>query len=433
MSRQEIDRLGVIKQIVEKRLKQKEGAECLGLTDRQTRRLVEAFIQDGPAGLVSKRRGRISNNHCDDAFKNKIKGLVEKNYHDFGPSFAAEKLREKNKLKVSKETLRKWMIEWKLWSAKRQKKVKIHQHRERRACFGELIQIDGSPHDWFEGRAAMCCLLVFIDDATSELVGLRFEETETTAGYFKLSRDYMEKEGRPLSFYSDKYGVFRVNQANCEDVQTQFGRAMSSLGIELICANSPQAKGRVERVNHTLQQRLVKEMRLRGINNIEAANAYLPEYMEEHNSRFAVEPRSDVNAHRKDLPCSSTLDLIFSYHHERIVTKNLEINFKNTIYRIVTKQKGYRLRNSVITVCEDLNGVVTLLYKGKALEYREYKKQKRAPEIAGAKEIDSQMERIKMVNKNIPAPEHPWRRWAINPEKAQKIGPRINSEQQTAT
>ena len=313
----------------------------LNLSKRQIIRLKKEYLKGGPEALISKQRGQPSNNRHKISTKERVKELVYAHYHDFRPTFAAEKLRELHAIDVNKETLRQWMIEWELWKAKRHKKVKVHQSRERRACFGELIQIDGSPHAWFEDRAPKCCLLVFIDDATSKLLGLRFEEQETTAGYFKLTREYIEKHGRPLAFYSDKYGVFRVNHKDCEDAETQFGRAMRELNIELICANSPQAKGRVERVNQTLQDRLVKELRLKNISSIEAGNAYAPAFIEYFNKRFAFEPRSDINAHRKDVPDQAQLDLIFSIKIDRTLSKNLELCHENVIYKIQPDKPGY--------------------------------------------------------------------------------------------
>lgn len=414
MSTQEIERVTVIRRVVEKQLKQRQAMQLLGLSKRQIIRLVKAYRKDGSAALVSKRRGQPSNNRHASCVKIKVKELIHQHYDDFGPTFASEKLCERHQIIVNKETLRQWMIDWALWKAKRHKKVKAHQCRLRRACFGELIQIDGSHHDWFEGRAPKCCLLVFIDDATSRLVGLRFEKGETTVGYFKLAEEYMEKHGRPLAFYSDKDSIFRVNLPDCEDAETQFGRAMRELGIESICANSPQAKGRVENANGTLQDRLIKEMRLREISSIESANAYLPEFMKDWDRRFAVEPRSLIEAHRKDLPDSKTLNLIFSFQHYRKLSKNLELSYNNIIYQIKTTKPGYALRHATITVCEDLSGAITLLYKGHELKYVCHKKQNRLPDIVGTKQLDKKLDEIK---KYIPGPGHPWRQYAkiINP------------------
>ena len=416
MSSQEVERITVIKQIAEKQLKQNAGAKLLQLTTRQIRRLLKAYARSGVEGLLSKQRGQPGNRRVKNDVKTQAQDLVQKHYHDFGPTFAAEKLKERHQIDVSKETLRQWMMQWELWKAKRKKKAVVHQSRERRACFGELIQIDGSPHDWFEGRAPKCCLLVFIDDATSRLVGMRFIEQETTAGYFTVARMYIEKYGRPLAFYSDKYGVFRVNHKNCEDKETQFGRAMRELNIELICANSPQAKGRVERSNQTLQDRLVKEMRLREISSMEAGNAYLPEFMKNHNAQFAVDPRSATDAHRIELPDVKTLNLIFSFQENRTLSKNLEMNYNNVTYKIQTASQGYGLRHAKIKVCEDLSGVVILVYKGRVLTYTGLKKQKRTPAIVSAKELD---DKIVAIRKYAPAPaNHPWKKWHITPKKA---------------
>lgn len=411
MSTQEVERLTVISQVAKKRLKQKQAMKLLGLSKRQIIRLVKKYRRDGASSLVSKRRGKPGN-HCHTSdLKKQVKELVQKHYHDFGPTLASEKLEERHQIILNKETLRQWMMSFGLWNAKRHKKVTVHQSRERRACFGELIQIDGSHHDWFEGRAPTCCLLVFIDDATSKIVDLHFENSESTAGYFKITRRYVTTFGRPLALYSDKHGVFRVNMPNCEDAETQFGRAMRELGIESICANSPQAKGRVERVNGTLQDRLVKEMRLRKINSVDAANEYLPGFIKDFNDRFAVEPKSEIDAHRKDLPDKKILDLIFSYQHERTLSKNLELSYNNIIYQIKTDKPGYGLRHAKITVSEDLLGNVVLSYKGRILNYTYHQKQRRSPEIVNPKELD---EKIRKISRYIPGANHPWKNPAMS-------------------
>ena len=413
MSTREIERLTIIQQIIEKRLKQGRGAKLLKLTPRQTRRLVRAYRQQGAQGLISKQRGRVSNRQHTKETQQQIKQLLLLQYADFGPTFAAEKLYERHGLRVNKETLRQWMISWGIWEAKRHKTVRIHQTRQRRACFGELVQIDGSHHDWFEGRAPKCCLLVFIDDATSRLVGLRFEESETTAGYFKLGQTYIKQYGRPLALYSDKDSIFRTTrpyQINLENTETQFSRAMRELNIELICADSPQAKGRVERANGTLQKRLVREMRLRSINNIDAANAFLPEFIEDYNNRFAVEPCSTINAHRRDLPDAKTWDLIFSFQHQRTLSKNLEMSYNNIIYQVKTSETGYRLRHAKIKVHESLTGKVTLLYHRQPLNYVCHEKQKHAAQILASKELERKLSRLQQtVKKPVSNRNHPWR------------------------
>ncbi len=409
MNNDEIDRVAIIKRIVDKQLKQREGGALLELSCRQIRRWVKEYRKHGAAGLISKKRGRVSNCYKGDPFKEQVRQLVSHHYYDFGPTFAAEKLLEMHGLKISKERLRQWMIEWKLWRAKREK-VNIHQSRERRACFGELIQIDGSHHDWFEGRGPKCCLLVFIDDATSQLVGLRFEKSETTAGYFRLTREYIEHYGQPVTVYSDRDSIFRINcPGMLKGEETQFGRAMRELGIKSICANSPQAKGRVERANKTLQKRLVRELRLRNINDMDSANAFLATFIEDFNRRFAKEARDSINKHRGYLPLKGMLDLIFSFQETRVITKNLEMSYGEHIYQIQAAGKERRLQRTKITVCEDLNGQVILLHEEKQLEYTTIKKEKQTAKIVPLKQLDEVINRRGGAT-TTPAANHPWRR-----------------------
>lgn len=216
-------------------------------------------------------------------------GIVREHYYDFGPTLAAEKLLERQGISINKETLRQWMIEAGLREGKICKPTRVHQQRTRRTCFGKLVQIDGSYHDWFEGRAERCCLIVYIDDAISKLLVLRFEPNESALSYFNTTRDYIMQYGRPLAFYSDQHGIFSMNikEAYLDTGETQFARAMRELDIKITCANSPEAKGRVERANGILQDRLVKELRLRGISDIDSANAYLPQFVIDYNNRFA--------------------------------------------------------------------------------------------------------------------------------------------------
>ena len=421
MSTKELERLTTIQRIIDKKMTQIIASQHLGLTVRQIKRLVRQYKQDGPSGLVSKQRGQVSNRKYTDAKIAVIKELIETNYYDFGPKFAAEKLIELHGINVSKETLRQWMINWGVWKAKKKKSVQRHPLRDRRSCLGELVQIDGSPHDWFEGRGPKCCLLVAIDDATSRLCSLHFEPAETTAGYFKLMRKYIAAYGLPLATYNDKHGIFRINIPNAsEESETQFSRAMRQLGVEIICANTPEAKGRVERANQTLQDRLVKEMRLRGICDIESANAYLPTYIEKHNAHFAVVPFSSEDVHQKELPTPEVLNLIFSFHEERKLTKNLELSYNKMIYQIKTNTKGYRLRYATVTVSEDLNGIITIIHQGKILEYTCHVRAQRNADIIDSKQLNPKLESIRTSRKPFkPAPNHPWRHFVLNPAKAE--------------
>jgi transposase len=415
MSQREVERVSIIEQVIRKQLKQGQAGKLLRVSPRQIRRMVSAYRREGAAGLVSKRRGRASNRRGDEQNKADALQLVRTHYPDFGPTLVAEKLCERHGLSVNKETLRQWMIVDGLWHEKRRKKAKVHQSRQRRSCIGELVQLDGSHHDWFEGQRPPCCLYVLIDDATSQLVGLWFAEQETTRGYFHVVQDYLIRCGRPLAFYSDKHSIFRINQLEVSaERQTQFERAMQDLDIELIHADSPQAKGRVERANGTLQDRLVKEMRLRGINTLEAANAFLPAFMADYNRRFAVVPASPVNAHRHTLPTEGILGRIFSLQHIRTLSKNLELSYQGTLYQVKTTGVGYGLRHAKVVVCEDAQGQVSLWYQGRCLPYTRYDKAHRVNETVNAKQVTARIDRVVVLAKpTVPVHDHPWRRYVL--------------------
>jgi transposase len=388
----------------DKRLRQKEAAQLLGLSVRQVKRLWKSYRKEAAKGLISKKRGRVSNNRLDAGMVQGVLDLLKSKYSDFGPTLAHEKIVEVHRIEISRESVRKIMLEEGLWKARRKKKEAVHQMRERRACAGELVQIDGSDHAWFEERGERCTLLVFIDDATGRLVQLLFVADETFFAYCEAARGYFEREGKPLAFYSDRHGIFRVNNPQPMGTTsglTQFGRAMQELEIEIICASTPQAKGRVERVNQTLQDRLVKELRLRGISSMEAANAYLEEFRADFNRRFAVAPRSSQNAHRP-LRTSDNLDVIFTQQKTGVLSRNLTIQYHKTLYQIQTNRPSYALHNAQITICENAKGEVTLLYKNQPLPYTTYKKLARQSEVV----------ETKLLNRAVPQPpaaNHPWR------------------------
>lgn len=373
MSEKELSKYDLMIRVQEKTMSQTKAAQLLGISDRHFRRLLKAYRSKGAAGLISKRRGKPSNNRLPDSVKKRVLELLRRHYRDFGPTLACEKLFEEHQLKVSSETLRKWMIEAGLWKRKRRKKPSIHQSRNRRSCLGELIQIDGSPHDWFEGRRNKCTLLGFIDDATSRIMHLRFVESETTEAYFRSMKIYFESHGKPEDFYSDRFSVFRVNNDRSGyrgSGMTELARALKELDVGLICANSPQAKGRVERLFSTLQDRLVKELRLRRISSIEEANKYIPEYIEGHNLRFTHDPENSKDAHRSLRECDD-LDKILCYKTSRKLTKNLELSYNNRILQIQEEQPSYALRGAQVEVIELLSGETLVKYKGKELVYKE--------------------------------------------------------------
>jgi transposase len=414
MSAKELTRLEVMQRLTQKRMSQKEAGRMLHMSTRQVKRLLKRYRQDGAAGLMSKHRGRKANNRLSEEVKRKALNLLKTKYQGFGPTLAHEKLVEKEKLKLSDESVRKLMITEGLWKARKVKKVVVHQLRERRACFGELVQIDGSPHDWFEGRAERCTLLVFIDDATGKLLQLRFAESESFFSYAQSAEVYFRQYGKPVAFYSDKHGIFRVNvpSTGTGTALTQFGRAMQELDIQIICANTPQAKGRVERVIQTLQDRLPKEMRLRKIGSWQAGNAYLPEFLQDFNTRFAEEPRSDVNAHRPLTP-KDDLAHILSWQETRSLSKNLTLQFYKTVYQIQSKRPSYALRNAQVTVCLNAHEEISILYNGKSLPFTVFNQQARQAEIVSAKHLDQALHKQRMPT--IPGPDHPWRKGFATP------------------
>lgn len=421
MSTREIDRVTIMDQVLLGQMNQKKACQALDISYRQVKRIFKRFKASGAEGIVHKSRGKRSPKKMQDTEIKKITDIIVKNYSDFKPTFASEKLEEIHGIKRSKETIRKIMIDAGLWRAKTHRRIKTYQMRQRRSCEGELIQMDGSPHDWFEGRAPKCCLIVFIDDATSKLLELRFVEVESTHAYFQALNSYLLKCGRPASMYSDKHSIFKINTSSngssCKTESpsnTQLGRALEELGIELITANTPQAKGRVERANKTLQDRLIKEMRLKNISSIEEANAYLPEFIKAHNRNFAVAANSSLNAHRPLLK-SHDLDLILCKQIPRILSKQLTFQYENVIFQIQTKRPKYALRKQSVLVLDAPNEHIKVVYKKSLLDYTMISKdQKQALEM-DAKTLSHHLDSKKKSaskQKVKPTKDHPWKKQA---------------------
>jgi len=326
MTKRELSRLDVIKDVLKKRITQKNAARQLNLSIWQVKRVVKRVKQDGDEGIISRKRLAPSNRKIPEAEKMEVLNLIRDKYYDFPPTLATEKLEELNNLVYSRETIRQWMIAEGLWKPKARKKIKkVFQQRKRRASAGELIQIDGSPHAWFEDRAPVCNMTVFIDDATGEYAVLMLSPSETLQAYQQAMYQYIKEYGKPRALYSDRHSIFKVNKGEMKETKvSQFGRAMKELDIELIFAATPEAKGRVERANQTLQNRLVKEFRLRNINTIEDANKFLKEYKYVLTNKFAKVARSSVDAHRSIAKSDEELLRILSRKEERIITKNLD-------------------------------------------------------------------------------------------------------------
>ncbi|AJY03505.1 integrase core domain protein [Burkholderia vietnamiensis LMG 10929] len=356
LNMRELDRLKVIQAVVDLGLKPGRAAERLGLTVRQIERLVIRYRESGAAGLTSRKRGGPGNRRLDAELAQRALTIIRDRYADFGPTLACEKLRECHGIGLAKETVRKLMTDAGLWIPRRQRPPKVYQPRARRACLGELIQIDGSDHRWFEERAQACMLLVYVDDATSRLMMLHFTQTESTFSYFEATRAYIERHGKPVAFYSDKASVFRSTTAGKTGSSvTHFGRAMFELNIDTFCANSSSAKGRVERAHLTLQDRLVKELRLRGISTVNDANAYAPSFIAAYNTRFAKPPKSDFNAHRP-LRDDENLDTVLTWRETRRVSKSLTVLYDRVLYLLDDTPVNRKLIHRYIDVWEYPDG-----------------------------------------------------------------------------
>jgi hypothetical protein len=381
MSRTEIDRMGVVQDLAACRIKVAEAATLMGLGRRQVYRLAKAYHHRGPSALVSRRRGRPSNRAYPADVRATAIAIIRERYADFGPTLAAEKLAELHGICLASETVRQWMIAADLWKDRRARLKPVHQPRYRRDCLGELIQIDGSEHWWFEDRGPRCTLLVYIDDATSRLMHLQFVESESTFDYFAATRTYLERYGKPIAFYSDKHVVFRVNKKDAigGDGMTQFGRALHALNI---CANSSQAKGRVERANGTLQDRLVKEMRLSGVDTIEAGNAFLPSFMEQYNARFAKAAFDDRDVHRALIAGHDDLDETFAWKEERTVSMNLTLQYDQVLFILEPSGIARSLARKRVTVIDYPDGRLAIRYNGVDLPYRTFDKRPQVNQAA---------------------------------------------------
>lgn len=352
----------------------------LDLERAQTYRVVKRFRKHGPDGLRSGKFGKRNRAYAK-ADRSRVMQIVRERYADFGPTLAAEKLREVHGLHVVPETLRLWMKQDGLWVDRGGRKPRVYSPRKPRERIGELIQVDGSYHRWFEKRGNESCLLVFIDDATSELKLLRFVEHESSYNYMSCLREYIERFGCPLALFSDRHSIFRATNptaASGERTVTQFSRACGRLGIKVICARTPQAKGRVERANRTLQDRLVKELRLRNISTREVANHYLEEYRVEHNRRFARAPENPEDAHQPKP--NESLDSLLTYTVERKVFQDLSLSFNKTKIILDDSPLSRKAIGKRVTVAMDLEGHLAILFEEHPLSYRVFDKIRRIDE-----------------------------------------------------
>lgn len=411
MSRREAKRLHIIHRALDEKLTQKEAAGLAGLSDRQMRRLIRRIREEGDEGICHRSRGRASNRRIPRKVKEKTLKLFKETYRDFNLAHATEKLSEVHGITLSDETLRLWLNEAAIPYQKR--KVKKHRElRQRRAHFGELVQIDGSHHDWFEGRGPVCVFMGYIDDATNTVYG-RFYDYEGTMPAMDSMKRYIKRHGIPKSVYLDKHTTYRSwikptieEELDDRKPMSHFEKSLAALEVEAIHANSPQAKGRVERLFKTLQDRLVREMRLLGIKSVCEANAFLTTYLPKYNRRFRKEAASEADLHRPAPPMRE-LDRIFSIKEERTVKNDFTIAYNGKLYQLEQATRAEK-----VTVEERLDGTMHVLYKGQYLRYREILK--RPPR--GASDSTVLLPQRKLW---IPPADHPWRKSLLTKRKRQ--------------
>lgn len=406
MSQKEVDRALFLNQVKEKQITLKRASELLRLSYPQTKRLWARYKQNGPKGLISKKRGHRSNRAVSDEKKKEIVRIINANYQFCRPRFISEKLAQYHNIEYSAEFIRQVMMEYKLWFP-RTRSAKIHQRRERKKSEGEMLQGDASYHAWLEDRGLKCHLHLFVDDATSKIAGGYFCPEETTEGYYRALMAILETKGRPISIYTDKRGTFTVNQGEKRG-KTQFARAMQELEVHMILAHSPEAKGRIERVFGTLQERLVWEMRIHQINTIEEANQFLPGFFKEYNSKFAIAPSNPVNAYR---PLNQHTNLKYTLCTKEIrkVTKNLEIEYNSHTYQLMPPNDlKAKLKGAKVVVITTLENELFFAYQGIRLDYKRYDQlEYQEPEICR----DSLLANWKSCRggQRKPSKYHPWR------------------------
>lgn len=410
MSAKEIDRFTVIANLVDKKINGSDAAEQLDLSTRQVRRIKQRFDRKDPESIIHRGRGKESNNKLEQVVVDKIIKLLAATYVGFGPTLAAEKLSEYDKIKISDESLRAIMIEKKLWKVKPRKKNKEHREwRPRREHYGSMEQYDGCYHLWFEKRAPECCLLLAVDDATGRITKAKFDHHEGVIPTFGFWRAYVQEKGKPVAIYLDKFSTYKVNHKSAQDNKeliTQFERACRDLGIQLIIAHSPEAKGRVEKMFLTLQDRLVKELRLQNISDIETANKFLEEtFIPDFNKRFAVVPAKRADLHRSlNKLDKENLANIFSIHSIRVVMNDFTIQFNNQYFQLAQQQPLTVFRKDKILVEEHMDNSIVLKLRGKKLNFIVLPKR---PEKVCAVKIPA-LTTAKPTYK--PPANHPWRK-----------------------
>jgi len=370
MSVKEAKRLHLVRQSIEKKITQAEAAQMIGLSLRQAQRIVARVRQEGELGISHRARGKEPNNRILSKVKDKVLSLCQGVYHELGPTHASEKLREKDHIQVSAETLRTWFLEEGLPYRKRKKRPH-RQWRERKSFRGEMVQLDGSHHDWFEGRGSACVLMGYVDDATGRVYG-RFYEYEGTIPAMDSFKRYIRLYGLPQSVYLDRHTTYKSGakqtiEEELDDIRpmSHFEKSLAELNVEVIHAYSPQAKGRIERLFGTFQDRVVKEMRLAGVSTIAEGNVFLEHYLPEYNRRFAKEAAKKADLHRPVMN-KRALDTILAIKTERALRNDFTVSHDKKLYQIKNN-----IRAKKVTVEERTDGSMRMLHNGLRLKFKE--------------------------------------------------------------
>lgn len=423
MSKRELSRVEVLARVKSGQLRVVDASELMRVSYRQGKRLWKRYREEGAAGLKHRSAGRRSNRAYGEAFRKKVLGQVREKYggavgERFGPTLAAEHLRSEDGEEVHPETLRRWMLAAGLWSRERRRK-RHRRRRERKEHFGELVQMDGSFHAWLEGRGPGGCLMDLVDDATNRTLA-RLGEEETIWAAAGALRCWIERYGVPQALYVDWKNLYKrpataQERLRGEEPVTQFGRMCQKLRIEVIAASSPQAKGRVERIHGTHQDRLVKKLRRKGITTQAEANRYLEaEYLEEHNERFGRLPRRREDYHRR-APQASELDKIFRLERERRVSEDWVVRYENRYFQLEPESRNYAPARGKVVVWERPDGEIGIEYRGRAVRWREIEAPARP--ITQEKKTTAVPKAAKK-KKWVPAADHPWRKAALRRSRA---------------
>lgn len=406
-------RLTVIEELVEGLINGTTAAERLNVSVRQIKRLKVKFKKNGHDGLIHGLRGKTGLRKTDINLENNIVKIINKKYSDFGPLMAYEKLQEIHHVTIGQETIRQIMIRNNIWKPKKRRRGDYFAWRDRRSSYGELQQFDGSYHNWFEGRNPLLpeiCLLASVDDATGKITHAVFGLNESVTAVFSFWMEYMKTHGIPTEIYLDKFSTYKINHKEATDnakLMTQFGRATHELGVKLIFANTPQAKGRIERLFKTLQDRLVKEMRLSNINTIEEANIFLKDtFVPWYNSRYSIIPKSNSNCHRKvDVSTALKLKSIFAKHYIRGINNDFTIQYKNNYYQLKEIQPTTVFKTDKVLIEERLDNIIKIKYKNHYLSFF------LLPDKP-LKVIQSPIVLTEHKSSWIPPKDHPWRQYA---------------------